>query len=50
MVGFNPRAVAEFEGVEDFERAALEAVGLAVEDLVGVVSGMLENIVVGGYR
>lgn len=38
MVGFAPDAVGEVEAVEDFERAALEAVGLAVEDLGDVVS------------
>ena len=33
VVRFDPGAVAEVERVEDLERAALQAVGLAVEDL-----------------
>jgi len=37
VVGLAPDAVGEVEAVEDFEAAALEAVGLAVEDLRGVL-------------
>ena len=33
VVRFEPGAVAKVERVEDLERAALQAVGLAVEDL-----------------
>jgi hypothetical protein len=33
VVRLDPRAVAKVEAVEDFERAALQAIGLAVEDL-----------------
>ena len=32
MIGLFPSTVGEAEAVEDFERAALQAVGLAVED------------------
>lgn len=38
VVRFAPDAVGEVEAVEDFETAALQAVGLAVEDLRGSVS------------
>jgi hypothetical protein len=37
VIGFDPGAVAEFERVEDLQSAALEAVGLAIENL-GVLS------------
>ena len=35
VVRLEPGAVAEIERVEDLERAALEAIGLAIEDLIG---------------
>lgn len=35
MVGFPPHSVGHVETVEDLERAALQTVGLAVEDLAG---------------
>jgi hypothetical protein len=38
VIGFPPHSVGEVETVEDFERAALETVGLAVEDLAGMLA------------
>jgi hypothetical protein len=38
VIGFPPHSVGEVETVEDFERATLETVGLAVEDLAGMLA------------